>query len=183
MRKIIASVYITLDGVIENPSWSAPFFNDEAAKFAQAQLFAAEALLLGRVTYQGFSAAWPTITNEDGFADRMNSMRKYVATTTLDTAEWNATLLTGNVPAAVTELKQQDGGDLLVYGSGDLVNTLLEADLVDELRLWTHPVIEGTGKRLFTAASPKKTLQLISTTTFSTGAQVLAYAPVAPAGQ
>ncbi|MGP8300684.1 dihydrofolate reductase family protein [Streptomyces inhibens] len=183
MRKVIASVYITLDGVVENPAWSAPFFNDEAAKFARAQLFAADALLLGRVTYQGFIQAWPSMTDEDGFAEKMNSMPKYVATTTLDTPEWNATFLADDVPAAVTELKQQAGGDLLVYGSGDLINTLLEHDLIDELRLWTHPVVEGTGKRLFSESSPKKTLQLIGTTTFSTGAQVLAYAPAAPAGR
>ncbi|MEU9113614.1 dihydrofolate reductase family protein [Streptomyces sp. NPDC048483] len=183
MRKVIASVYITLDGVVENPAWTAPFFNDEAAKFAQAQLFAADALLLGRVTYQGFVQAWPSMTDEDGFADKMNSMPKYVATTTLETPEWNATFLGGDVPAAVAELKQQDGGDLLIYGSGDLVNTLLECDLIDELRLWAHPVIEGTGKRLFTERSPKKTLRPIGTTTFSTGAQVHAYAPARPAGQ
>ncbi|PHQ48383.1 pyrimidine reductase [Streptomyces cinnamoneus] len=179
MRKVIASVYVTLDGVMENPAWSAPYFNDEAGAFARAQLFAAEALLLGRVTYQGFAQAWPSMTDGDGFADRMNAMPKYVATTTLDTPEWNATFLTGDVPAAVADLKRQDGGDLLVYGSGDLVNTLLEHDLLDELRLWTHPVVEGTGKRLFTEVSPKKTLRLVGTTTFATGAQVLAYAPAA----
>ncbi|MEV5875943.1 dihydrofolate reductase family protein [Streptomyces sp. NPDC052101] len=177
MRKVIASVYITLDGVVENPAWTAPFFDDEAAKFARTQLFAADALLLGRVTYQGFAAAWPSMTDEDGFAERMNSMPKYVATTTLDTPEWNATFLTADIPAAVTALKQQEGGDLLVYGSGDLVNTLLEHDLIDELRLWTHPVVESTGKRLFTDASPKKTLRPIGTTTFGSGAQVHAYAP------
>ncbi|MER6144892.1 dihydrofolate reductase family protein [Streptomyces sparsogenes] len=177
MRKIVASVYLTLDGVMENPAWSAPFFNDEAAAFARGQLFAADALLLGRVTYQGFAAAWPSMTDQDGFADRMNAMPKYVATTTLDTPEWNATFLTGDVPAAVAELKRQGDGDLLIYGSGGLVNTLMEHELIDELRLWTHPVIEGTGKRLFTEASPKRTLQPIGTTTFSTGAEVQAFAP------
>lgn len=177
MRKVIASVYVTLDGVMESPAWTAPFFNDEAAAFARAQLFAADALLLGRVTYQGFASAWPSMTDDDGFADRMNAMPKYVATTTLNAPEWNATFLTGDVPAAVTELKQQDGGDLLIYGSGDLVNTLLKHELIDELRLWTHPVVKGAGKRLFTETSPKATLQPIGTTTFSTGAQVHAFAP------
>ncbi|MBL1093632.1 dihydrofolate reductase family protein [Streptomyces sp. NPDC001739] len=182
MRKVIASLYITLDGVVENPAWTAPFFDEEAAAFARGQLFAADALLLGRVTYQGFAAAWPTMTDEDGFAERMNALPKYVATTTLDTPEWNATFLTGDLPAAVAGLKQQDGQDLLVYGSGGLVNTLLAHDLIDELRLWTHPVVEGTGKRLFTEDSPKKTLRPLGTTTFRSGAQILTYAPAtAPA--
>ncbi|WP_441246596.1 dihydrofolate reductase family protein [Kitasatospora sp. McL0602] len=177
MRKVIASLYITLDGIVEHPAWTAPYFNEEGAAYARTQLFAADALLLGRATYQGFTQAWPSMTDEDGFADRMNAMPKYVATTTLDTPEWNATFLTDDVPTAVAELKQQDGGDLLVYGSGDFVNTLLEHDLIDELRLWTCPVVEGTGKRLFTETSPKKTLRPIGVTTFSSGLQVLAYAP------
>lgn len=110
MRKIIASVYVTLDGVMEEPSWTMPFWNDELAKYAHAQLFASDALLLGRVTYQGFAAAWPSVTDDEGFADRMNSLPKFVASTTLQKVDWNnSTLIGGNVADEIARLKRQPG--------------------------------------------------------------------------
>jgi len=177
MRKIVASEYVTLDGVMENPQWTVPFRNDEGARFKHAELFASDALLLGRVTYQGFAAAWPTSTDEQGFADRMNSLPKFVASTTLDTLEWNASLIKGDVPAAVSKLKQQPGGDILIYGSADLVNTLLQHDLIDEYRLMVHPLVLGHGKRLFRDGNAMKTLQFMKAETLSSGVVVLFYAP------
>jgi dihydrofolate reductase len=113
------------------------------------QLVKSDALLLGRLTYQGFAASWPSITDEEGFADRMNSLPKYVASTTLrEPLEWNATLLNGNPVDEVRKLKQQPGQHILIYGSGELVRTLLPHDLIDELRLMIHPVFLGWGKRL-----------------------------------
>src|SRR5947199_1889671 len=130
MRKVIATEYVTLDGVMEEPGmWSFPFFNDELAKYKYDELFASGALLLGRVTYQGFAAAWPTMTGTGEFGERMNSMPKYVASTTLKETEWNASLIEGDVAEAVSTLKRQPGRDLLVAGSGVLVRTLLQHDL------------------------------------------------------
>ncbi|UUU44969.1 dihydrofolate reductase family protein [Streptomyces sp. NBC_00162] len=181
MRKVIASIFISVDGVFEDPSWSMPFWNEEAEKFAGEQLLAADALLLGRVTYEGMAPAWTAraegAEGADAGTERMNAMPKYVATRTLDTPEWNATFLAGDLAAEVAELKREDGGDLLVYGSGQLVNTLLAHGLIDELRLWTLPVVQGKGRKLFGEDSPITTLRPIGTTTFSSGAQVHAYAP------
>src|SRR5205085_8006346 len=126
MRNVIATEYVTLDGVIEEPGWTTPYWNDEIAKFKFDELFASDALLLGRVTYQGFAEAWPSMTDEQGFADRMNSLPKYVASTTLEEAEWNASLIKGNVVEEVSKLKQQPGQNLLVYGSGELVHALMQ---------------------------------------------------------
>ncbi|MGW0393807.1 dihydrofolate reductase family protein [Streptomyces sp. NPDC003042] len=116
MRKVIASIFISVDGVFEDPSWSMPFWNDEAATFAGEQLAASDALLLGRVTHEGMSEAWTARDDsDDPGTDRMNSLPKYVATSTLDTPVWNASFLTGDLAAEVTALKQEDGGDLLIY--------------------------------------------------------------------
>ncbi|MEU8432024.1 dihydrofolate reductase family protein [Streptomyces sp. NPDC029216] len=179
MRKVVASVFVSVDGVFEDPSWSMPFWNAEAEKFAGEQLAAADALLLGRVTYAAMAPAWMArAEGADAGTERMNAMPKYVATSTLDTPEWNASFLTGDIAAEVAALKQADGGDLLVYGSGQLVNTLLAHDLLDELRLWTLPVVRGGGRRLFGAGSPEKTLRPVGTTVLGdSGAQVHAYAP------
>jgi len=178
MRKVNAAVYVSLDGVMEEPAWTREFWNEELAKFQYDQLFASDALLLGRVTYQGFAAAWPSMTDEQGFADRMNSMPKFVASTTLKEAEWNATLIKGDVAAEVAKLKQQPGQDLLLYGSGELVHTLMQHGLIDEYRLMVHPVVLGSGKRLFRDGSPTTTLRLVDTKTTSTGVVILTYQPV-----
>lgn len=174
MRKIKLAMYVSLDGVVENPAWTGPFWNDELAKLQHDYLFTSDALLLGRVTYQGFAAAWPTMTDTGDFGVRMNTMPKFVASRTLDTAEWNATIIKGEVSAEVARLKEQSGRDLLIYGSGDLVDELTRHRLIDEYRLMLHPVIVGAGKRLFNSI-PTTTLRLRDTTTTSTGVVVLTY--------
>lgn len=126
MGKIIVSMYLSLDGVMEEPAWTAPYFNEEVAKFQSNLLFESEALLLGRVTYQGFAAAWPSMTDEEGFADKMNSIPKFVASTTLEKTEWNANLIKDNVIEEISKLKEQPGQNLLIYGSGDFTQTLMQ---------------------------------------------------------
>jgi dihydrofolate reductase len=187
MRKVVLSMYVTLDGVMEDPGgaeefehggWSMQFFDEDAAKYAYDQLFASDALLLGRVTYQGFAAAWPSMTDEAGFADRMNSLPKFVVSTTLEEVQWNnSSLIKENVAEEVSRLKQQPGQDILIYGSGELVQTLMQHDLIDEYRIWVHPVVLGSGKRLFRDGSDTKILRLVETKTFSSGVVVLAYQP------
>ena len=188
MSNVVVTEFLTLDGVMEAPggefhpdgkgAWTFQFFNDEAGKFKFNELFAADALLLGRVTYQHFAAAWPSMTDEEGFADRMNSLPKFVASTTLqEPLEWNATLIQGDVAEAVSKLKQQPGQDILICGSADLVHTLMQYDLIDEFRLMLFPVILGSGKRLFRERIASTALRLVETKTFSSGVVVLSYAP------
>ena len=191
MRHVIASEFVTLDGVMEDPGgaegtkqggWSLQFFNEEYAKYKYDELFASGALLLGRVTYEGFAKAWPSRTDKDfpetfkGFAERMNNIPKYVVSTTLQKAEWNnSTLIKGNVAEKVSRLKQQPGQDILIAGSGTLVQALMQHDLIDEYRLMVHPVILGSGKRLFRDGSANKVLKLAGTRSFSSGIIVLTY--------
>jgi dihydrofolate reductase len=177
--KVVVTEYMTLDGVMDEPGqWSFPYFNDELAKFKYDELFASDALLLGRVTYQGFAAAWPTMTGTGDFGERMNGMPKYVASTTLTEAEWNASLIEGDVAEEVSKLKQQPGQDLLVAGSAQLVRTLQQRDLIDEYRFLVHPIILGSGKRLFSDGSDTKKLRLVESKTSSTGVLILTYHPV-----
>ncbi len=174
MRNVTLAIYVSLDGVVEEPAWTGPFWSDDLAKLQKDLLFASDALLLGRNTYQGFAAAWPTMTDEEGFADRMNSLPKFVATTTLDDAEWNATLMKGDVAEEVAALKEQPGQDLLLYGSPQLADTLTRAGLIDRYRLMVFPVVLGTGKRLFKDGTTAD-LKLLNATTTSTGVAVLDY--------
>lgn len=185
MRKVIVSEFVTLDGVIEDPGgsektphggWSFQFWSDEAGKYKFDEIFASDALLLGRVTYQGFAAAWPAVTDESGFADRMNGLPKYVVSTTLNEAAWNnSTLIKANIAEEVSRLKQQPGKDILVSGSGRLVRTLMQHGLVDEYRLMVHPIVLGGGKRLFDGVTDLSLLKLIETKTFSSGVVLLVY--------
>ncbi len=176
MRKIVVAEFLSLDGVMEAPAWTAPYWNDEIAKFKYDELFASDVLLLGRVTYQGFAAAWPS-SDEGDFADRMNGLPKYVVSTTLKTVEWNNShLINENVAEEVSRLKQQSGQDILVAGSATLVNTLMEHNLIDEYHLLVYPVVLGSGKRLFRDGS-KATLKLVETKTFSSGVALLGYQP------
>jgi dihydrofolate reductase len=188
MGKIIVSEFITLDGVIEAPGgedslgersgWSIPYFSEETAKFKLDDLLASDALLMGRATYQIHAAAWPSMTDEEGFADRMNSLPKYVVSTTLEKVEWNdSRLIRGNIPEAVKKLKQEIQRDILIDGSGELVNLLMQHDLIDEYRLLVHPVVVGKGKRLFREDSQKKELRLIEARAFGTGVVALTYQP------
>jgi dihydrofolate reductase len=172
MSKIVVSQFITLDGVVEDPGGSEGFERGgwafqfdrgaEGDKFKLDELMASDALLLGRVTFEGFAAAWPTRTGD--FADKFNTMRKYVVSTTLDDPSWsNSTVIKGDVAEEVAGLKEQPGGDILVNGSVQLVRTLLEHDLVDELRLMVFPVVLGAGKRLFGDAADAIAFQPVET--------------------
>jgi dihydrofolate reductase len=176
MGTIVVVEYLTLDGVMENPGWSGPYFNEELQRFQYDNLFAADALLLGRVTYDGFKAAWPSMSDEKGFADRMNGMPKYVATRGAGTPEWNATFLAGDLVQAVTELKATDQA-LLVNGSGDLVNQLAAAGLVDEYRFMIYPVVVGAGRQLFDQRAAGVKLDLTGSWTTASGVAVLTYQP------
>jgi dihydrofolate reductase len=177
MRKIVVSMYVSLDGVMEEPSWTMPFWSDEIAKFKFNELFASGALLLGRVTYQGFAAAWPSRKDEEGFADRMNNLPKFVVSTTLEKAEWtHSKLIRENIAQEVAGLKERPGENILIYGSGSLVDSLMEHDLIDEYRLLVYPVVLGSGKRLFKEGR-KTTLKLVETIPFDSGVVALIYQP------
>ena len=178
-RNLIVSEFLTLDGVMEAPEeWSFQFFSEEQGDYKHDELFASGALLLGRETYQSFAGAWPDRTDEAGFADRMNSLPKYVVSTSLEEAEWNnSTIIDGNVAEEVAALKQKPGQDILVNGSAELVNSLMEADLVDEYRLMVHPVVQGSGKRLFADGGDPTTMSLVETEAFSSGVVVHTYEP------
>ena len=185
MRKLVVSEFVSVDGVIEDPGgaeksahggWTMPYWSDEIGKFKLDELFASDALLLGRVTYQGFAAAWPAMTDEAGFADRMNNLPKFVASTTLHELEWNNShLLNGNVAEEVSKLKDQPGQDILVSGSRALAQMLMQHHLVDEYHLLIYPVVLGSGKRLFGDSSDMTALRLAETTAFSSGVVLLTY--------
>ncbi|MBN3942983.1 MAG: dihydrofolate reductase family protein [Nostoc sp.] len=175
MRKVVITEFMSLDGVIEEPAWTAPYWNDDIAKFKGDEQDTSDALLLGRVTYQGFAAAWPESADEG--ADYMNSVCKYVVSTTLNTLEWNnSTPIKDNIVQELTKLKQLDGQDILVYGSATLVQTLIGHDLVDRYRLLVYPVVVGKGKRLF-KEDTTATLKLLESQSFSSGVVALVYEP------
>ena len=175
MRKLKLAMYVALDGVVENPAWTGPFWNQELSDLQEEYLYSSDALVLGRVTYEGFAAAWPAMEESTGdFGKKMNSMPKYVASRTLHDLEWNASVIEGDVGAAVHALKAEDGGDLLIYGSGTLVDELTRLGLIDEYRLMLHPILVGSGKRLF-AEVTETTLHLADVKTTATGVAVLTY--------
>lgn len=176
MGKIVVAMYVTLDGVMEEPSWTAPYWDDEIAKFQLDLLFGSDALLLGRVTYEGFAAAWPAAEDEEGFAERMNQLPKYVVSSSLKRTEWNARLITGNAAQEIAKLKKT-GQRLLVYGSAELIETLLKHDLIDELHLMTFPLILGEGKRLFKENADQKMFNLKDTRSTDSGVLIAAYTP------
>jgi dihydrofolate reductase len=178
MRKIIESTFMTLDGVIDSPEkWGSPYWNDEHSGYAEGLMDGVDALLLGRVTYEGFAEVWPQMEESgvDGGA-AMNALPKYVASRTLTEATWNATIIDGDVAAEVARLKEQPGGDILKYGTGELDVTLLEHGLVDEYHLWVFPVLAGGGQRIFDGFSTTH-LQLVRTTPFASGIVVHVYEP------
>jgi dihydrofolate reductase len=176
MRKVIVSEFMTLDGVIEAPNkWSSPYWNDDIGQFKHGELFGVDALLLGRVTYEGFAAAWPGMTDEAGYADRMNSLPKHVISTTLEKAEWNnSRLIKENIAEEIARLKQEDAQDILVFGSGNLVQTLLQHKLVDQYNLLVYPIVVGEGQRLFPDGSTTA-LKLVETKPYSSGVVLLTY--------
>jgi dihydrofolate reductase len=182
--RIVVTEFVSLDGVMEDPGGSESFKHggwsfeisrgDEGDKFKLDEAFASDALLLGRKTYEGFAAAWPSRDGE--FADKFNSMPKYVVSSTLQNPEWNnSTVLNGDLAQEVAKLKQQHDGDIVVHGSAQLVQSLLEQDLVDELRLMVYPVVLGSGKRLFGETSDKKPLKLADSKTVGDGVDILIY--------
>jgi len=176
MRKLVESTFVTLDGVISSPEkWGARYRNDEHNKYAHDLLFAADTLLLGRKTYEVFAESWPTRTGDD-FTDRINRLRKYVASTTLRETKWNATLIQGDIADQVAELKQAPGLSILKFGTGELDRTLMQHNLIDEFHFWLFPVAVGDGQRLFAGIGTTH-LKLVNTMTFSTGIVVLTYIP------
>ncbi len=215
MRKVIVSEFVTLDGVMQAPGgaeedrrgnfeqggWCFQFFNEEAMKFKSYELFASGALLLGRVTYQIFAGAWPSLTDKENlkrvkeasgdaeaiqadmgegnpFADRMNSIPKFVVSTTLEKVEWNnSRLINGNIAEEVYKLKQQPGQEIRMPGSATLVQSLMETDLIDEYRLLVHPIIMGSGKRFFKEGKATTRLKLVKTKKFPLGVVLLCYQP------
>lgn len=194
MRKLIVNEFLSLDGVMQAPGspdedreggfahggWQIPYFDEVFGKVAAEGIAEAGAYLFGRKTYQTMAAFWPSQPDDDMFAATLNGLPKYVASTTLsEPLEWdNSTLLQSDVPKAVAELKEQNGKDIVVLGSGELVQTLIENDLVDEFGLMIHPVVLGSGKRLFPDGNPKRPLRLIRSTTSTTGVVIASYAPV-----
>ncbi|HET6750334.1 MAG TPA: dihydrofolate reductase family protein [Actinomycetes bacterium] len=187
--KLVVSEFISMDGVIEAPGggedfehggWTFGFEQGpDGEQFKFEEVMKADALLLGRVTYEGFAQAWPSMTDAGEFGDKMNGMPKYVASTTLDKADWNnSTVISGDVAGEVARLKRQPGGDLLVNGSSRLVQTLMEHDLVDEYRLMVFPIVLGGGKRLFGDGSAKTTMRLVEQKPVGPdGVLVLTYRP------
>lgn len=174
--RLVESTLLTLDGVISSPEqWSPPYWNEEHNAYARELLFGSDALLLGRETYEGFAEAWSQRSGDD-YTDRINSMPKYVASTTRSEGPWNATFLDGDVAAAVKDLKAREGGHLLKFGTGVLDKVLLEHGLVDEFHFWVFPVVAGGGERLLDGVVDTTHLKLVRSTTFTTGLAVHVFA-------
>ncbi|MEJ2601098.1 MAG: dihydrofolate reductase family protein [Anaerolineales bacterium] len=180
MRQLIALEYLTLDGVMEAPEkWQFPYLSEDVTRIIQTQIQEADAILLGRVTYDIFAASWPNRTNNEfGVADKLNSAPKFVVSSTLDKVEWNnSTLIKGKVEEEIAMLKQQPGGNIAVIGSATLVQSLMEYDLIDEYRLMIHPIVLGSGKHLFEDGSALKSLKLVNSEVTTTGVVNLTYRP------
>lgn len=187
MSKIIVSEFVTVDGVMESPGekgslggrggWTWACHNEAIEAFKNDELFSCDTLLLGRVTYDGFSKAWPTMKDTGAFGERMNTLPKYVVSSTLKTVDWNnSRIIHGHIVDEIAELKRQPGKDILVFGSADLVQLLLEHSLVDEFKLLVYPVVLGVGKKLFQANDESHTLTLLETKTYESGVVLLRYA-------
>ena len=179
MRRIVVTEFLSLDGVMEDPGgsegtefggWTFKFDDPEGMKYKLDEVADHDAMLLGRVTYEGFASAWPGRTDEVGFADKMNAMPKYVVSRTLEKADWNnSTVLSGDLATEVSALREQDGGDILVAGSATLVRGLIGADLVDEYRLMVFPIVLGKGTRLFADAPGTPILKLVDVKPLESG--------------
>jgi dihydrofolate reductase len=190
MRTLMVTTFVTLDGVMQAPGgsdedrdggfehggWVVPHVDQPFIELMAEVIGRAGALLIGRRTYEIFAASWPLAEADDPIGAKMNSLPKYVASRTLDSVSWqNSTLLTGDVAKAVGTLKQEEGGEIQVHGSGGLIQTLLEHDLVDEFHLLVFPVLLGSGKRLFAGGTIPAGLKLVDSTTLSTGVVVSTY--------
>jgi dihydrofolate reductase len=176
MRKVIESTLVSVDGVIGEPhKWTGEHFGEEAVAIALEQLRRSDAMVMGRRTYEMFSNIWPTPADE--YAAAIYDLRKYVFSSTLEQADWNNTsIITEDVAAAVSDLKRQDGQDIVLYGHGPVGQALVENKLLDELKLWVHPVVVGSGKLLF-RESARSELKLMETATTKTGVVILTYRP------
>lgn len=183
MRKIVNATYMTLDGDSSNmQDWHMDYFGDEATKAANAQLLGSDALIMGRKTYDGFFPAWSSRAGADEFADRMNGIQKYVVSSSLTEPEWtNTTVLADDVVAQVKKIKEQPGGDILQYGFGPVTRLLLDNGLLDEFRVWLHPVLSGKAQpeQLLYRDALQTKFTLNSTEVHSTGLIILSYLPVA----
>jgi dihydrofolate reductase len=185
MRRIVVSEFVSLDGVMEDPGgaegfehggWSFKFSDPDGMKYKLDEVMDHEALLLGRVTYEGFAAAWPGMKDEVGFGDKMNSMPKYVISRTLERADWNnSTVLSGDIEDEVRGLKEQDGGDILIAGSASLVTELTSLGLIDEYRLMVFPIVLGSGKRVFAGTTGAPVLKLVGCQELGSGTLILTY--------
>jgi dihydrofolate reductase len=180
--RLVATEYLSLDGVFEEPGhWSGPFFNEEAAQFKLDELRASDALLLGRRTYEGFAAAWPSMTDEAGFAEKMNTMPKYVVSSTLSDPQWpGSRVVRGDLAQEIRKLKAQPGRDLLLSGSAQVFNALRQENLIDQYRIMLHPIVLGKGVRLFPESSAETALALTETRRFRSGIVILEYEPAQP---
>ncbi|MBX3065875.1 MAG: dihydrofolate reductase family protein [Anaerolineae bacterium] len=175
MRKLVVTEFMSLDGVIEAPMWTFKYWNDEIANFKGEETSNSDAMLLGRVTYEGFAAAWPKSTDQG--APYFNNVRKYVVSKTLEKAEWNnSVLIKDNFLDEIAKLKQQEGTNITVHGSTMLAQTLIQNGLVDSLRLLVYPVVLGEGKRFFDDGM-KATFNLAKAQAFSSGVVALIYEP------
>ena len=177
MRKLVESTFVSLDGRISNPQeWSPPYWDDEHGAYASKLLFAADALLLGRATYEGFVQAWPSRSG-DPFSDQINSMPKYVASRTLtEPLGWNASLITGDLDMAIPALKAEHRGNLIVSGCGELAHSLTRQGSVDEFWFWINPFIWAEGPRIFDGVGPVR-LELVAATPYRSGVVWLRYRP------
>ncbi len=190
MRKLVVGAFVSLDGVMQAPGapdedqeggfqhggWTVPFFDDQMGRTMVEIVDRASALLLGRKTYDIFASSWPLVGDEDPIARKLNSIPKYVVSRTLRSVDWNnSTLLTGDVAEEVTKLKQQEGGEIHVSGSSELIQTLLKHDLVDEFGLLIFPVVLGTGKRLFGDGTLPRGLTVVDSTMSNTGVMINTY--------
>lgn len=183
MRKVISSTYVSLDGVVTNPQeWTFQFRDDSANELAYEQLMASDALLMGRRTYEFFAEVWPTMKDEAGFAEKMNGMPKYVASRTLKETTWNATVIQGDLAEVVDTLKRSPGNDILQYGYGPVTRALIDHGLLDELRLWVHPILVGRGEvdDLLIGPRASATLKLADLKRYDSGLLILTYQPVSP---
>jgi dihydrofolate reductase len=181
VRKVIAAEFLSLDGVMESPDqWHFPYFNDEMGQAIGEGFAASDAMLMGRVLYEEWAAYWPQQDLEENpVAEQMNGVQKYVVSTTLEEPlEWNnSTLIRGDVAEEISELKRQPGKEIVISGSGALVRSLLRDGLIDELRLMVHPIVVGSGKRLFEDGEVQTALELVESKTFATGVVYLIYRP------
>ncbi|MDH2430894.1 dihydrofolate reductase family protein [Sphaerisporangium sp. TRM90804] len=180
MRKIVAGLFISLDGVVEEPGeWHFPYFSDDMGEVVDSQMAASDTMLLGRRTYQDFADYWPNQTSDEEPADYMNGVQKVVVSNTLEKAEWEpTTIISGDdVNAQLNALKAQPGKDISITGSPTLVRTLLRDGVLDELRLLVHPIVVGKGERLFDGSAESTGLKLLSSRTIANDVLYLVYAP------